>query len=86
MQRTGANRFDYIDTDAPSLLDIFNLTDTPLNRLTEHQIRPPRESIDSDQCDDVLRSRYPSPGRSEDQKNTRHSLGLPGVLFNGHKG
>jgi 2-oxoglutarate/2-oxoacid ferredoxin oxidoreductase subunit beta len=36
----------YIDTDAPSLLDIFNLTDTPLNRLKENQIRPPRETID----------------------------------------
>ena len=36
----------YIDTEAPSLLDIFRLTDTPLNRLKEHQIRPPRETID----------------------------------------
>jgi 2-oxoglutarate ferredoxin oxidoreductase subunit beta len=36
----------YIDTDAPCLLDIFNLTDTALNRLKEHQIRPSRESID----------------------------------------
>jgi 2-oxoglutarate ferredoxin oxidoreductase subunit beta len=36
----------YIDTDAPNLLDIFNLTDVPLNRLKENQIRPPRETID----------------------------------------
>ncbi len=36
----------YIDTEAPCLLDIFNLTDTALNRLKEHQIRPSRESID----------------------------------------
>jgi 2-oxoglutarate ferredoxin oxidoreductase subunit beta len=36
----------YIDTEAPSLLDIYNLTDIPLNRLKEHQIRPPRETID----------------------------------------
>jgi 2-oxoglutarate/2-oxoacid ferredoxin oxidoreductase subunit beta len=36
----------YIDTKQPSLLDISNLTDTPLNRLTPDQIRPPRESID----------------------------------------
>lgn len=37
----------YIDTDAPCLLDIFNLTDTALNRLKAHQIRPSRESIDN---------------------------------------
>ena len=36
----------YIDTEAPCLLDIFNLTDIALNRLKEHQIRPSRESID----------------------------------------
>jgi 2-oxoglutarate ferredoxin oxidoreductase subunit beta len=36
----------YIDTDAPSLLDIYNLTEKPLNRLEEYQIRPPRESIE----------------------------------------
>jgi 2-oxoglutarate ferredoxin oxidoreductase subunit beta len=36
----------YIDTEAPCLLDIFNLTDTALNRLKEHQIRPSRESIE----------------------------------------
>ena len=36
----------YIDTDQPSLLDIYNLTETPLNRLQENQIRPPRETIE----------------------------------------
>ncbi|MCC6957298.1 MAG: 2-oxoacid:ferredoxin oxidoreductase subunit beta [Anaerolineales bacterium] len=35
----------YIDPDKPSLLDIYNLTETPLNRLTENRLRPPRESI-----------------------------------------
>ena len=37
----------YIDTDQPSLLDMYNLTDTPLNRLKENQIRPPRATIDT---------------------------------------
>jgi 2-oxoglutarate ferredoxin oxidoreductase subunit beta len=36
----------YIDTKQPSLIDILNLTDKPLNRLTPDQIRPSRESID----------------------------------------
>lgn len=36
----------YIDTDQPSLFDFYNLTDTPLNRLSESQIRPPEETID----------------------------------------
>lgn len=35
----------YIDPDKPSLLDIYNLTETPLNRLTPNRLRPPRESI-----------------------------------------
>lgn len=35
----------YIDTKQPSLFDIYNLTDTPLNRLKEHQLRPSRESL-----------------------------------------
>ena len=37
----------YIDTEQPSLFDIYNLTDKPLNRLTEDEIRPPRETIDT---------------------------------------
>lgn len=36
----------YIDTKQPSLFDIYNLTDTPLNRLKEHQLRPSRESLE----------------------------------------
>jgi 2-oxoglutarate ferredoxin oxidoreductase subunit beta len=36
----------YIDTQQPSLFDIYNLGDTPLNRLEESQMRPPPESID----------------------------------------
>jgi len=35
----------YIDPDQPSLIDIFNLSETPLNRLTEKRLRPPQESI-----------------------------------------
>jgi 2-oxoglutarate ferredoxin oxidoreductase subunit beta len=35
----------YIDTTQPSLTDLYNLPKTPLNRLPEHRIRPPRESI-----------------------------------------
>jgi len=35
----------YIDPDQPSLIDIYNLSETPLNRLTEKRLRPPRESI-----------------------------------------
>ena len=35
----------YIDTNQPSMFDIYNLTDTPLNRLPEKSIRPPRETI-----------------------------------------
>lgn len=36
----------YINTNQPSLFDIYNLTEMPLNRLKENQIRPPRESIE----------------------------------------
>jgi 2-oxoglutarate ferredoxin oxidoreductase subunit beta len=36
----------YINTDKPSLFDIYNLPDTPLNRLTEEGLRPPRETLD----------------------------------------
>jgi 2-oxoglutarate ferredoxin oxidoreductase subunit beta len=35
----------YINTEQKSLVDIYNLPDTPLNRLSENRIRPPRESI-----------------------------------------
>jgi 2-oxoglutarate ferredoxin oxidoreductase subunit beta len=36
----------YIDTKQPSLFDIYNLPDIPLNRLEPNQMRPPRESIE----------------------------------------
>ncbi|MBI4730580.1 MAG: 2-oxoacid:ferredoxin oxidoreductase subunit beta [Chloroflexi bacterium] len=35
----------YIDTSRPTLLDGFNLVDTPLNRLGESDLRPARETI-----------------------------------------
>jgi 2-oxoglutarate ferredoxin oxidoreductase subunit beta len=37
----------YIDTTRPTLLDTFNLVDTPLNRLTEPDLRPARETIEN---------------------------------------
>jgi 2-oxoglutarate ferredoxin oxidoreductase subunit beta len=36
----------YIDTEQPSIFDIYNLTDGPLNRLDEAQMRPPAETIE----------------------------------------
>ena len=36
----------YIDTKQHSLFDLYNLTGTPLNRLPESRIRPPRETIE----------------------------------------
>jgi 2-oxoglutarate ferredoxin oxidoreductase subunit beta len=36
----------YIETGKPSLTDIYNLVDTPLNRLQEAELRPGREMID----------------------------------------
>jgi 2-oxoglutarate ferredoxin oxidoreductase subunit beta len=36
----------YINTVQPSLFDLYNLTDTPLNRLEENQMRPPPETIE----------------------------------------
>ena len=36
----------YIDTTQPSLIDLYNLPSTALNRLPENRIRPPRKSID----------------------------------------
>lgn len=37
----------YIDPDQPSMAEIYNLTDTPLNRLPESRIRPSRETMQS---------------------------------------
>ena len=36
----------YFNPGQPSLLDIYNLTETPLNRLGEDRLRPPREGIE----------------------------------------
>ena len=36
----------YIDEEQPSLLDRYDLPDTPLNRLPESRIRPSKESLD----------------------------------------
>jgi 2-oxoglutarate ferredoxin oxidoreductase subunit beta len=36
----------YINTDAPSAIEIQHIVDTPLNRLTPDRLRPPRETID----------------------------------------
>jgi 2-oxoglutarate ferredoxin oxidoreductase subunit beta len=35
----------YINTDAPTMLDYYNLPETPLNRLTEKQLRPAPETM-----------------------------------------
>ena len=35
----------YIDTNQKSLLDLYNLPETPLNRLTESRLRPGPETI-----------------------------------------
>lgn len=35
----------FINRDQPSLLDIYNLTTTPLNRLPESRLRPPADTI-----------------------------------------
>ena len=36
----------YVDTSKPALTDMYNLVDTPLNRLTESDLRPERAMID----------------------------------------
>jgi 2-oxoglutarate ferredoxin oxidoreductase subunit beta len=35
----------YINTEKPSLFELYNLPDEPLNRLTEDRLRPPRQTI-----------------------------------------
>jgi len=37
----------YVDTSKPNLTSIYNLVDTPLNRLTEADLRPGTDAIDS---------------------------------------
>jgi 2-oxoglutarate ferredoxin oxidoreductase subunit beta len=36
----------YINPNQPTLFDYYDLPDTPLNRLGEDRLRPPRETID----------------------------------------
>lgn len=36
----------YVNTNAPSMFDLYNLPDKPLNRCTPEELRPSRESID----------------------------------------
>jgi 2-oxoglutarate ferredoxin oxidoreductase subunit beta len=36
----------FVDTDSPSIFDIYDLPEQALNRMKEHQLRPTRESID----------------------------------------
>ncbi len=36
----------YVDTSKPTLTDIYNLVDRPLNRLSEAEMRPARDTID----------------------------------------
>ncbi len=36
----------YLDTDKPNLVSLYNLVETPLNRLTELELRPERAMID----------------------------------------
>jgi len=36
----------YVDPDQPSMYDLYNLVDTPLNRLTQKELRPSKESLD----------------------------------------
>jgi 2-oxoglutarate ferredoxin oxidoreductase subunit beta len=35
----------YVDSSKPSLTEQYNLVDSPLNRLSEAELRPSRESI-----------------------------------------
>lgn len=36
----------YINNEPPSLVELYNLTDEPLNRLNEDRLRPPRDTIE----------------------------------------
>ncbi len=36
----------YVDPDMPTMYDLYNMPDMPLNRMSEKQIRPSRESLD----------------------------------------
>lgn len=45
-QRVLTTGLIYVNPDIPSMFDIYDLVDTPLNRLTETNLRPPKETID----------------------------------------
>jgi len=36
----------YVDPNAPSMYDLYNMPATPLNRMTETQLRPSAESLE----------------------------------------
>jgi 2-oxoglutarate ferredoxin oxidoreductase subunit beta len=36
----------YLETGRPALTDLYNLPETPLNRLTDPDLRPARETLD----------------------------------------
>jgi 2-oxoglutarate ferredoxin oxidoreductase subunit beta len=36
----------YVNPTEPTIFDMYNLPDTPLNRMDDHQLRPSRESLD----------------------------------------
>jgi hypothetical protein len=36
----------YIETGRPALTDMYNLVDTPLNRLSETEMRPARQTLE----------------------------------------
>jgi 2-oxoglutarate/2-oxoacid ferredoxin oxidoreductase subunit beta len=36
----------YVNPEAPTIFDLYNLPETPLNRMEEHQLRPARASLD----------------------------------------
>jgi hypothetical protein len=36
----------YVNTTKPNLTSLYNLVDTPLNRLTESDLRPERSALD----------------------------------------
>ena len=40
----------YIDTNQPSMVDIYQLTEKPLNRLTERELRPARSTLEELNC------------------------------------
>lgn len=37
----------YVDPEVPALFDEYNIPDTPLNRLKNSKLRPPKEVLDA---------------------------------------